>query len=301
MAGIPLTRTGPEDNGHYEYHWSGEFLEAHFLSDVGMKRDHNEDACLLCAPEDAELARRRGLLFAVADGMGGVSGGEFASHLALQTIMQQYFGATNNTIPRALRAAVSEASRRIFEEAESKPEYQGMGTTATTLLVMGEHAYIAHVGDSRVYLLRDGTVITQLTDDHSLVAEQVRDGYLSEEEARAHALKNLITRAVGTREAVEADLLALRLRQGDVILLCSDGLSGVVQDEVIAASMAIENLQGAARQLVGLALDGGGPDNITAVLVRITDAPPKSELEQGAIWVNLQPPGLLGKLRNLLR
>ncbi len=300
MAVITQTHTGPEKGGNYEYHWSGPFLEAHLISDVGKKRSRNEDCCGLCAPDDRQLSGDRGFLFAVADGMGGVSGGDFASRLALRTLVEEYYSRNESTVPARLEESVGQANRRIYQEAENHPEFYGMGTTISVVLVAGDHAYIAQVGDSRVYLLRRNEPIWQITDDHSLVAEQVRNGYISEQEARTHSLKNLITRAVGTKEAVSVDLFALQVKLGDTLLICSDGLSNVVDDRGIAEAMASDNLRGAARVLVGRALEAGAPDNVTAVLVRVTAVPPKTRLEEGARRVSPGRGGLLGTLRKLI-
>lgn len=300
MALVPLTRGGPDDGGNYEHQWSGEYLQAHLLSDIGKKRQQNEDSCILCAPEDKRLEQERGFLFAVADGMGGVSGGEFASRLALHSIVERYYTGVEPGIPERLREAVMTANKRIYEEAENHPEYHGMGTTVSVVLVNGENAYVAQVGDSRVYLWRTGRRrLWQLTEDHSLIAEQVRNGYLSEEEAQNHSLKNLITRAVGTREAITVDLFALKLEVDDAILICSDGLSNVVKDEEIAGAMRLNSLQGAARVLVGHALEAGGPDNITVALLKVIKQPPKTELDEGAVQVPLRNSGLFSRLLRL--
>lgn len=300
MAGISLTRSGPENGGNYESQWTGNFLQAHLLSDVGKGRTHNEDTCLMCAPEDKELARLRGYLFAVADGMGGVSGGEFASKTALQTIAEAYFSGPGETVPERLRDAIEQANQHIFEEAEHNPDYYGMGTTVSAVLIQGDCAYIAQVGDSRVYIGHGNNEVWQITNDHSLVAEQVRNGFISELEARNHALKNLITRAVGTKEKIKVDLFLVHLKEGDTILICSDGLSNVVEESEIAESLSLENVQGAARVLVGRALDEGGPDNITAVVIRVTEQPPKTEPDEGAVEVTLGRSGLFHKLKKLL-
>lgn len=299
MAGAILTRTGPEAGGNFEYQWAGDFIQAHLLSDVGKKRNHNEDSCMLCVPEDRSALAEQGLLFAVADGMGGVSGGEFASRLALQTLADEYYGSTGS-IPARLRESLRKANLRIYEEAEHNPQYHGMGTTVSAVALQGDCAYIAQVGDSRVYMSRDNGTIWQITDDHSLVAEQVRNGMLSEEEARTHALKNLITRAVGTKDSIEIDLFAVRLQEKDTLLICSDGLSNVVKDDEIGHTLKSNTVQGAARVLVGRALEGGGPDNITVVLLRVTKTPPRAKLDEGAVKVTLQRPGLFSKLRRLI-
>jgi len=175
-----------------------------------------------------------------------------------------------------------------------------MGTTVSTLVIRDEWAYIAQVGDSRVYVARNGDIFQQVTEDHSLVAEQIREGYLTEEEARNHSLRNLITRAVGIKETIEVDLYALRIKQGDTILLCSDGLSNMVSDLEMQESLGNGNLQGAGRVLVGRALENGAPDNVTVVLVRVAEPPGKSQPDAGAEMVRLGRKGLLGSLKKLI-
>ncbi len=300
MATIPLTRGGPDDGANFEYQWTGDFLQAHLLSDIGKKRKQNEDSCILCAPDDKKLEQERGILFAVADGMGGVSGGEFASRLALQAIVERYYTGTQTGIPQRLALAVTAANQRIYEEAENHPEYHGMGTTVSIVVIHGENAYLAQVGDSRVYLLRSGKQpLVQLTEDHSIVAEQVRNGYLSEKEAQNHSLKNLITRAVGTREAVKVDLFCLKLQENDALLICSDGLSNMVRNEDIIEGLKMKSPQAGARILVGRALEAGGTDNITAAVIRVTDEPPKTDLHEGATPISLAGGGFLSRLKKL--
>lgn len=300
MASKRITEVGPANADNFEYSWRCPELQAHLLSDVGEKREHNEDGCLLCVPEDAPTLHDRGRLFAVADGMGGVSGGALASKLALQTLACVYYaGPEGQAIPARLRAATREANHRVFEEAENRPEYYGMGTTVSALVLHGNNAYIAHVGDSRVYLSRKGEPLHQITHDHSLVAEQLRSGLISEEEARDHSLKNLITRAVGTKEDVKVDLLTFPVKEKDTLLLCSDGLCGVVEDDAIHEAMGIENLQGASRVLVGKALQKGGPDNITVVLVRMLRPPEKKPMHHGARKALPNQKGFFSRLRSL--
>ena len=257
-------------------------------TDTGRVRKGNEDAFLAVDG-----------LFAVADGMGGASAGEYASRMALHTLNSAYFKGPAQPIPTALRAAVESANEKIFEESENNPEYSGMGTTVSAVVVQGDWAYIAQVGDSRVYLLRERSGIHQLTHDHSLVAEQVRSGLISEEEARNHALKNLITRAVGIKESVRVDLFAIHLKPQDTLLICSDGLCNMVSDSDIAAALALGDLKYCTRKLVEQALEGGGIDNITAVTLRVTSPPPRREMQPGAEEVELSSTGLLGRLRKL--
>jgi len=296
---IPRTEYGPTTGPNYEFLWDNGIIQARLASHVGKKRKNNEDSCILCAPQDEGLAEERGLLFGVADGMGGASAGEYASRVALRVLVEQFYTGAFQPIPVALREAIARANDRIFGEAELNPMYAGMGTTVSVLVVHGEWAYVAQVGDSRVYLLRERSGIHQVTRDHSLVAEQVRNGILSEQEARNHSLKNLITRAVGIKNKVKADLFAFRMKLGDTILLCSDGLSNIVPDAKIADALAMADLRSGVRMLIERALDGGGTDNITAVTVRVIDSPVKTAYQEGAEEVNIDAGGFLGRLRSL--
>lgn len=280
---IPGAVAGPLDGKNFEATWYGDYLQAHLLTDIGLKRQKNEDSCLMCAPTNTELADERGILFCVADGMGGASAGEFASRMSLRAMHRAYFdGPRAAAIPPSLREALAEANCQVFEEAESNPEYSGMGTTVSAVLTIGGWAYIAQVGDSRVYLHRPHSGMFQITEDHSLVAEQVRNGVISEAEAENSSFKNLITRAVGIKADVEVDLFAVRLEEGDTLLICSDGLSNMVPNPEIANCLADPDLKAGTRKLIALALENGGTDNITAVTVRVADAPPRTSLQPGA-------------------
>ena len=293
----PESIFGPTESHDLVAGWAGDFLEVQLVSDLGKKRQNNEDACMLHVPESESQFEARGILIAVADGMGGASAGEHASHKTLECIQEKYFDtSTHSLIPSALKHAVEAANAVVFEESEQNPAYTGMGTTVSVLAVMGEWAYIAQVGDSRIYLLRPGETLKQLTNDHSLVAEQIRNGLINEEEARNHSLKNLITRAVGIKDTVEVDLFAVRLQEGDRLLLCSDGLSNMVEDDMIAACLDGDNLKKSTEELVQCALAAGGHDNITAVTALVTAAPPTTHYQQGARIVSFNPPGLLQKL-----
>jgi PPM family protein phosphatase len=242
------------------------------MTDVGLKRGHNEDNYLI----NEELN-----LFVVADGMGGHAGGEYASAIAVNTVEEIVTSLELEAIERGtvdplevtrhkLSHAIRLAGRRIYEKAKEQPEFHGMGTTAVVLLVDGNNAYVAHVGDSRLYLFREGRV-EQLTEDHSLIAEKIRHGLLTPEEARNHRMRNVITRSLGYQEDVEVDIQVRGVRRGDCFLLCSDGLSGNVGPEEIGNALAAYGPQEAARHLIGLACDRGGEDNITTVIARIED------------------------------
>ncbi len=243
------------------------------ITDVGLKRGHNEDNFLI----NEELN-----LFVVADGMGGHAGGEYASAIAVNTVEEivtslevEGVEISDDTDPvevtrQKLTHAIKLAGRRIYEMAKEKPEYHGMGTTAVVLLVDGPNAFVAHVGDSRLYLLREGR-IEQVTEDHSLIAEKIRHGLITPEEAKSHRMRNVITRSLGYQEDVEVDIQVRAVRPGDHFVLCSDGLSGHVQAEEIAEVVKERRPQDAIRHMIGMACDRGGEDNITAILARVED------------------------------
>jgi len=241
-------------------------------TDVGMKREHNEDSFLV--NEDLGL-------YVVCDGMGGHAGGETASRLAVQTIERELLSAKlraedpfastaqleNTPLAGALREAVEGACAAVFRTSRANPELAGMGTTCISLLVHGTKALIGHVGDSRAYLVREGDV-HQLSEDHSLVNEQVRAGLLTEEEARHSRLKNIITRSVGFEEDVLVDVIGVETRPGDKFLLCSDGLSNLMTNEEIRDALLQNDLDAVPEKLIQLANERGGDDNITVVVVQ---------------------------------
>ena len=227
------------------------------LTDVGRHREGNEDSMLEDPP-----------LFVVADGMGGAQAGEVASGLAVET-MASMRPDDGDTAEEDLAGAVREANRRIHAKAQDDRELAGMGTTITAAWVHDGRIAIGHVGDSRAYRWRDGE-LAQLTDDHSLVAELERHGKLTAAEARVHPQRSMILRALGIEADVEVDTPGFTGAPGDVFLLCSDGLSGVVHDQVIGEILKTAgSLDEAAADLVDLANLSGGPDNITAVLFRL--------------------------------
>ncbi|TEB05735.1 Serine/threonine phosphatase stp [Pelotomaculum schinkii] len=232
------------------------------LTDRGLVRSLNEDS-LCVSPEIG--------LFAVADGMGGHLAGEVASATALQ-MLEQDLGKRlqNGEFPQhALVNAVQGANRKIFELAGSNQQWAGMGTTLTACLKREEVIYIAQVGDSRAYLLREGR-IAQLTEDHSLVRELVKNGGLTEEQALQHPQRNVLTRALGTAPSLTVDLYLHKVGPGDLLLLCTDGLTGHLRPEEIMFTVRTSpNLDTAARVLVDKALGAGGKDNITVILLEM--------------------------------
>jgi len=250
-------------------------VEAVGRTDVGQRRDHNEDSFLV----DGGLG-----LYIVADGMGGHAGGGTASRLAVETIQTSVrkarekepglFGAPTGVeespLPDVLREAVEAACTRIFETAQGDPELAGMGTTVTAALLDGRTAFIAHVGDSRCYLLRGGRIY-QVSEDHSLVNEQLKAGAISVDEAKHSRFKNIITRSVGFEQQVQVDLLGVELEPNDVLLLCCDGLSNLVDDAEILQVVGESPLDETPSRLIEVANERGGDDNITVVLVRVQE------------------------------
>ncbi|HSS59089.1 MAG TPA: Stp1/IreP family PP2C-type Ser/Thr phosphatase, partial [Solirubrobacteraceae bacterium] len=228
-------------------------------TDTGRQRRGNEDAFYARAP-----------LFAVADGMGGAQAGEVASHLAVE-VLEQGLPDGDGSVEERLRARVREANARIMQSAQADDARAGMGTTLTVAYVGEDDLTVAHVGDSRLYRLRDGA-FERLTDDHSLVEELVRQGKLTPEEADEHPQRSIITRALGAEEGVEADSHTWAGRDGDVYLLCSDGLTSMMPDAHVAQVLAeAPSLASAGRMLIDAANDAGGRDNITVVLFRLEE------------------------------
>lgn len=224
-------------------------------SDVGRVRKANEDAMLVDAP-----------LFVVADGMGGHLAGDVASATAIETIKRSAKDQPPKE-PSHLESYVRAANRAIWDKALEDSQLQGMGTTCTLLFLDGDTAHLAHVGDSRAYLLRDGDV-TQLTEDHTLVERMVREGKLQRDQASRHPQRSIITRALGVEADVEVDLLAFDVAQGDRLLLCSDGLSSMIEDGAIREILAdAADAEDAANRLIDAALDAGGEDNVTVVVL----------------------------------
>ncbi len=226
-------------------------------SDTGRKRRRNEDSYVVAPP-----------LFAVADGMGGAQAGEVASKLAAGVLEASTAGALAG--PERLASLIREANRRVFERSVADPSTSGMGTTMTVALAEGRVVAIGHVGDSRAYLLRAGR-LEQLTEDHSLVNELLKTGKLSPEEAEVHPQRSVITRAVGTDPEVDVDAFTVEVEDGDVFLLCSDGLTDMVGDADIfeVLDSHADDLDRATRALVSAANRGGGEDNVTTVAFRI--------------------------------
>lgn len=256
-------------------------LETAALSDVGRVRSENQDACAeLLSPQGARL-------LVVADGMGGHQGGSIASRLAIETI-QAVFQRGGLRGPELLDAALREANQRVHGAAAQDTALSGMGTTAVALLFDGglDTAWIAHVGDSRIYRLRDGH-FEQLTEDHSAVAELVRRGVITPEEAETHPRRNEILRSLGVEAEVEPTLASVELRPGDQLLLCSDGLSGVLSDAEIADVLLRTPPAQAVRVLVDTVNARGAPDNVTVMIAAVPQPGEATQLQPAP----LQDPG----------
>jgi protein phosphatase len=258
-------------------------LEFATATDPGMVRSHNEDS----VETDPELG-----LAVLADGMGGYNAGEVASGIAVAMLKEEIRNALaaggKDVAPAEalIQENSAKANGAIYQTARSQPQYAGMGTTLVIALFHGSHVTVGHIGDSRLYRFRAGQ-LEQVTRDHSLLQEQIDSGMISKEQARYSQNKNLVTRAVGIDPEVETEVHTYDTQSGDIYLLCSDGLSDMVADEEIQSLMEQlqSNLQLAAAQLVQLANDSGGRDNISVILVRVGEA------------AGTEPTGWLAKLK----
>lgn len=239
-------------------------------TDLGRIRENNEDKFDFFEPEDLDTLAVKGSLYAVADGMGGHAAGQIASEMALKTLIKTYYADKSPDVAGSLHRAVFEANSLIYDAAQMIVERSGMGTTLTAVVIRGDTAYIAQVGDSRAYLIRDDR-IRQVTEDHSWVAEQVRRGAITEEEAQYSPFRNVITRSLGNMPTVEVDIIAEDIQIGDTFVLCSDGLSGNLTPEDIRSLTSGKSPSQAAYDLVDAANERGGTDNITTVVFTIKD------------------------------
>ena len=246
-------------------------VDASFRTDVGRSRELNEDSAAIIQPEQDELRVSKGTLAIIADGMGGHSAGEVASRIAVDIVGHSYY-QSDKPAQEALLDAVKEANDAIFDAAKENGGLKGMGTTCTALALHDQSAIHAQVGDSRLYLVRGGGAY-QLSEDHSLVMQLVKDGLITAEEARSHPDRNVIVRALGRHGEIEVACWEkpFPVKLGDRFVLCSDGLHGVVEDhemaEIVASSGSVE----ACEQLVKMANELGGPDNISVCVLVVSD------------------------------
>jgi serine/threonine protein phosphatase PrpC len=238
-----------------------------------MVRPNNEDSCLVVPPWSSLSLQTGVCLFAVADGMGGQNAGEVASGLAVKTarnLLKTSF--VDEFSVSAVEEMFAQINQEIWGYAQKHPEASGMGTTFTMLILKGSAAIIGHIGDSRLYRMRN-KVLEQITHDHSLVAEQVRMGKLTPEQARVHPTRHILSRVLGVRQFVEPDVFEIELQKGDTFLLCSDGVSGMIEDNQIAERLRSIDPARTARAIINAANAAGGKDNSTAVIVKIEELP----------------------------
>lgn len=241
-------------------------------TDSGMVRTHNEDAVAIFPAVGLSI---------LADGMGGYNAGEVASGMATAVIgteLQQGLGEGSRSVSELLETVIGHANESIYRAAESQPQYSGMGTTLVMAVFRDNHISVAHIGDSRMYRLRDG-VFECVTRDHSLLQEQIDSGMITEEDARRSQNKNLVTRALGVDPVVEPEIHTYEVETGDVYLFCSDGLNDMVDNDDIALTLQAlsANLDLAAEQLVQMANDNGGRDNVSVILVKVLQPFPAAQ------------------------
>ncbi len=244
-------------------------VEVASLSDVGCQRENNEDSYSYWeSPDDSSFARL-GRLAIVADGMGGCEGGQFASRIAVESVEQIYSSSSDPDPRQRLLEGFRQAHARIQQRARENPGLHGMGTTLTAFALVGNNLYYAHIGDSRLYLLRAGK-LSVVTRDHSLVSRLVETGIIRAEDADNHPQKHVLTAAVGIADEIQPDFSAepVQVEKSDVLLLCTDGLWGQVSEPELEQALSKSPLE-ACRSLVQLAKDHGGPDNITLQIARL--------------------------------
>ncbi len=247
-------------------------IELAALTDVGCQRENNEDTYSYWEPADENVFEHKGRLISIADGMGGYEGGQEASHLAVQTIEQIYADGVEGDVQSVLVTAFRTAHQRIKEYAEKHPGLHGMGTTCTTVALVGRELYYSHVGDSRLYLSRHAKTVP-LTHDQSYVGRLVEQGIIRPEDAATHPQRNILTGALGAGSEVVPEVLEqpITLEKDDILVLCTDGLWSLVSEEEIQSALS-GGLEQACRKLIALAKERGGPDNITVQIARVTDS-----------------------------
>lgn len=241
------------------------------LTDLGVQREQNEDYFLYIEPESDEEFASKGRLLLVADGMGGHKGGEVASGIAAAALREAFLNGSGEDPKTILVRGFSQAQQEIVTRGDEIGALNGMGTTCTAVILRNGQLSYGHIGDSRLYLLRHGT-LTQLTEDHTLVHRLLKDGALSKDEAAAYEQKNILTAALGMKsDEVAADFseTPLALEAGDTLIVSSDGLHGLIDDHEIAERVSSMSPNDACRALLNLAIERGGPDNITVQILRV--------------------------------
>jgi serine/threonine protein phosphatase PrpC len=246
-------------------------IEAATLTDVGLQRENNEDSFLYWEPDSEPEFRHKGRLAVVADGMGGYEGGQEASRLAVETVRHIYDRDFNGDAQHTLLTAFQAAHDSIQRYAVEHPEFHGMGTTCTAVSILDHELRFAHVGDSRLYLVRPDS-ITRLTRDHSYVGRLVENGIVRSEDAESHPQRHILTAALGSGRDVtpDAPTQPIALADGDTLILCTDGLWSVVSEQDLAQLARKNSPADACRKLVQLALQRGGPDNVTLIVLRVS-------------------------------
>jgi protein phosphatase len=246
-------------------------IEAASLTDIGRQRSNNEDSFLYWEPDSDADFLLKGRLAVVADGMGGYEGGQEASRLAVETVRSVYDNAFGGNPQDTLIGALEAAHQNIQRFAQEHPQFYGMGTTCTALAIVGRQLSFAHVGDSRLYLIR-GESISRLTRDHSYVGRLVETGIVRSEDAESHPQRHILTAALGSGRDVTPHIPEHPnlLEEGDILLLCTDGLWGVVGDPDLARVVQTNPPAEACQKLVNMALERGGPDNITVLVLRVS-------------------------------
>jgi PPM family protein phosphatase len=245
-------------------------MEVAILTEVGRVRENNEDSYLYWEAEDDDEFRRKGRLAIIADGMGGYEGGQEASRLAVETVRDVYGKAFRDDTQAALMEAFAAAHQRILSYAQEHSEFHGMGTTCTALAVQERRLHFAHVGDSRLYWLRNGE-ISRLTRDHSYVGRLVESGIVRSEDAETHPQRHILTAALGSGSQVAADVSqeALVLEDGDTLVLCTDGMWSLVSEQEVGSVIEENSPADACGELVKMAMQRGGNDNITVLVLRV--------------------------------
>lgn len=242
-------------------------------TDLGRVRENNEDKFEYFIPEDESTLASRGQIFIVCDGMGGHAAGQIASELTAKTFIDVYLNHPSGDSAVAMEAAVIAANRYVNDISRAVVARKGMGTTLSVLILLQDKAYTVQVGDSRIYRLRNSEML-QMTHDHTWIEEALREGVLRPEEIAGHPYKHVLTRAVGTEPTVNCDIELNDLQTGDIFLLCSDGLLNHVGDGDICAVLRENSPAEACWKLVGMALQGGGSDNCTVMIVRVDEVEP---------------------------
>lgn len=255
-------------------------IKAVVVSDLGNIRTNNEDMGLFFKIADENVLREKGYMLIVADGMGGHNAGEVASRMATDIICKEYYNQSNSSVEKNLEKALTLANKTIFEKASSDQACQGMGTTCTVLVVIEHDVYYAHVGDSRAYILKNGSIM-QITEDHTYVQQLVNSGDITAAEAAVHPKRNILTNAMGTKADLRIDTGKCKysFEKNDRLLLCSDGLYDYLNDEELNKVLVENSLINAAANMIALAKQRGGHDNITVVLAERENSTEETKLK----------------------